>query len=148
MKYCPRCRQRYSHTQRFCPDDGSQLSLDDPYHLVGRTLDKYQIDALVGIGGMGAVYSAHQTGVGRRVAFKILQPNIALSNRQVIRLFEREARMAGRLSHENIAIIYDAGRTPNNIWYIAMEWLEGNTLAELTSSDRSRRRSIRLTVNT
>jgi len=95
MKYCPKCQQRYSRGQRFCRTDGSQLSLEDPYHLVGRTLDRYQIDALVGIGGMGAVYSAHQTGVGRRVAFKILQPNIVLSNQQVVELFEREAKMAG-----------------------------------------------------
>ncbi|HEV8483954.1 MAG TPA: serine/threonine-protein kinase, partial [Blastocatellia bacterium] len=101
---------------------------------MGRTLDKYQIDALVGIGGMGAVYSARQTGVGRRVAFKILQPNIVLSNREVVTLFEREARMAGQLNHENIATIYDAGHTADNIWYIAMEWLEGNTLAEELST--------------
>jgi serine/threonine protein kinase len=130
MKYCPKCQQRYSSMHRFCRADGSQLSLEDPYHLVGRTLDKYKIDALVGIGGMGAVYSANQIGIGRRVAFKILQPNIVLSNQQVITLFEREAQMAGRLNHENIAIIYDAGHTAENIWYIAMEWLEGNTLAE------------------
>ena len=130
MKYCPKCQQRYSRSQRFCRADGSQLSLEDPYHLVGRTLDKYQIDALVGIGGMGAVYSARQSGVDRRVAFKILQPNIVLNNQQVVELFEREAQMAGQLNHENIAIIYDAGHTADNIWYIAMEWLEGNTLAE------------------
>jgi serine/threonine protein kinase len=137
MKYCPKCQERYPTSQRFCRTDGSQLSLEDPYHLVGRTLDKYQIDALVGIGGMGAVYSAYQIGIGRRVAFKILQPNVVLSNQQVITLFEREAQMAGRLNHENIAIIYDAGCTTDNIWYIAMEWLEGNTLAEELSTSKS-----------
>src|SRR5262249_5036507 len=59
-----------------------------------------------------------------------LQPNIVLTNRQVVTLFEREAQLAGQLNHENIAIIYDAGHTANNIWYIAMEWLDGTTLAE------------------
>jgi serine/threonine protein kinase len=136
MKYCPQCRQRYGPTERFCSIDGSQLSLEDPYHLVGRTLNNYQIDSLVGIGGMGAVYSAYQLGVDRRVAFKILQPNVVLSNQQVVKLFEREAQMAGRLNHENIAIIYDAGHTEDNIWYIAMEWLEGTTLADELSGSR------------
>jgi serine/threonine protein kinase len=130
MKYCPKCQQQYLSIQRFCPMDGTRLSLRDPYHLVGRTLEKYQIDALVGIGGMGAVYSAHQIGVGRRVAFKILQPNIVLSDKEMVELFEREAQMAGRLHHENIAVIYDTGCAENSIWYIAMEWLEGNTLDE------------------
>ena len=131
MKYCPHCRRTYSETQRFCLEDGALLSLQDPYHLVGRILaDKYRIDALVGVGGMGAVYSAHQLGVERRVAFKILQPNIALSNKRTVDLFEREAKLAGSLSHENIAVVYDSGRTSDGIAYIAMEWLEGQTLDE------------------
>src|SRR5262249_50678579 len=130
MKFCPKCLNQYTLAERVCPFDGSALSLEDPYHLVGRTLDKYQIHALVGVGGMGAVYNASQIGIGRRVAFKILQPNIVLTNRKVVTLFEREAQLAGQLNHENIAIIYDAGHTANNIWYIAMEWLDGSTLAE------------------
>ena len=57
MKYCPHCQRTYPDTQRFCVADGEAVSLRDPYHLVGRTLlDKYRIDALVGVGGMGAVY--------------------------------------------------------------------------------------------
>ena len=129
MKYCPQCQRTYSDTQRFCLEDGSLLSFPDPYHLVGRTLvDRYRIEALVGAGGMGAVYSAHQLGIDRRVAFKILLPHLALGNERVISLFEREAKTAGHLIHENIAIIYDAGRTPEGIAYIAMEWLDGRTL--------------------
>jgi serine/threonine-protein kinase len=131
MKYCPRCQQTYPETQRFCSGDRTPLSFQDPYHLVGRILvGKYRIDALVGVGGMGAVYRAYQLGIERRVAFKILQPNIALSNKRTIELFEREAKVAGRLSHENIATVYDSGRTPDGIAYIAMEWLDGRTLHE------------------
>ncbi len=63
MKYCPKCQQQYLSTQRFCPMDGNRLSLRDPYHLVGRTLEKYQIDALVGIGGMGAVFGNFNTEI-------------------------------------------------------------------------------------
>src|SRR5437867_255559 len=121
LKYCPKCGKSYPLTQRYCLEDGALLSLQDPYHLVGRTLaDKYRIDALVGVGGMGAVYSAYHLGIDRQVAFKILLPHLALSSERTISLFEREAKMAGRLSHENIVNIFDAGRTPDEIAYIAM----------------------------
>jgi serine/threonine protein kinase len=130
-KYCPKCNQTYPVTQRFCRNDQEILSLKDPYHLVGRTLlDKYKITALVGLGGMGAVYHAYHLGIDRRVAFKILQPNLAIGNEYVVELFEREAKLAGRLSHENIVDIKDAGHTPDGIAYIVMEWLEGRTLDE------------------
>ncbi len=130
-KYCPTCQKTFTSAERLCPDDRSVLSLNDPYHLVGRTLhDKYRIDALVGLGGMGAVYYAYHSGIDRRVAFKILQPNIALSDEHVVELFEREAKLAGRLSHENIVDVNDAGRTDEGIAYIVMEWLDGRTLDE------------------
>jgi serine/threonine protein kinase len=130
-KYCPTCQKTFTSAERLCPDDRSVLSLKDPYHLVGRTLhEKYRIDALVGLGGMGAVYYAYHSGIDRRVALKILQPNIALSDEHVVELFEREAKLAGRLSHENIVDVNDAGRTDEGIAYIVMEWLEGRTLDE------------------
>jgi serine/threonine protein kinase/tetratricopeptide (TPR) repeat protein len=131
MRYCPTCQRTYPLSQRFCTEDGASLSLQDPYHLVGRTLvDRYRIDALVGVGGMGAVYSAHHLGIDRHVAIKILQPNIALGNEHLLGLFEREAKMIGHLNHENIANVMDAGRTSDGIAYIAMEWLDGRTLEE------------------
>ncbi len=130
-KYCPKCQKTFTSTERLCPDDRSVLSLNDPYHLIGRTLlDKYRIDALVGLGGMGAVYFAYHLGIDRRVAFKILQPNIAIGDERVVELFEREAKLAGRLTHENIVDVNDAGHTDEGIAYIVMEWLEGRTLEE------------------
>lgn len=130
-KFCPKCQRVYPTSQRLCEVDRELLSLQDPYHLVGRTLlDKYRIEALVGLGGMGAVYCAHHLGIDRRVAFKILQPNIALSDEHVAELFEREAKVAGRLSHENIVDVTDAGRSDDGLAYIVMEWLEGRTLEE------------------
>jgi serine/threonine protein kinase/tetratricopeptide (TPR) repeat protein len=138
MKYCPACQRQYATTQRFCLDDGRQLALRDPYHLTGKTLaDKYHLDELIGIGGMGAVYSARHLTIDRRVAVKILQPNLAVGNQRMLELFEREAKMAGHLAHENIANILDAGRTTDGVAYIAMEWLEGKTLEE-ELNDRKR----------
>src|SRR5262245_45376791 len=82
-RFCPRCQRSYPSQERYCTKDNQPLSLPDPYQLLGRTLaDKYQIEALVGVGGVGAVYSARHLGLDRRVAFKILQPNVALGNRR------------------------------------------------------------------
>src|SRR5215813_1328041 len=103
VKYCPGCQRLYPGRQRLCPEDNQRLSLPDPYHLVGRILaDKYRIEALVGIGGMGAVYNAQHLGIDRQVAFKILQPNLAINNEHILTLFEREAKVSGHLYHENI----------------------------------------------
>lgn len=133
MKYCPKCQLKYAETQRFCTRDGVLLSLPDPYHLVGRTLaDRYRIDALVGVGGMGAVYSAYHLGLDCRIAFKILLPHHTIANERMLTLFEREARIASRLHHENIVDIKDAGRIVDvdAIAYIVMEWLDGRTLED------------------
>ncbi len=130
-RYCPRCNQTSYDHQRVCPRDGALLSLRDAYRLVGGTLDgKYRIDALIGLGGVGAVYSAHQLGLDRRVAFKILQPNLATETPEFVSDFETEAKLAARLTHENIVTIYDYGRTADGISYLAMEWLDGRTLDE------------------
>jgi serine/threonine protein kinase len=130
-KFCTKCQQTFTTTQTTCPHDQTVLSLPDPYQMIGRTLlDKYQVEALVGLGGMGAVYCAYHTGLDRRVALKILQPNIALADEHLVELFAREAKVAGRLTHENIVDVKDAGRTPDGIAYIVMEWLEGSTLDE------------------
>jgi len=133
-KYCPRCNRKYNDgQQRFCLDDGALLSLDLPEYrwLIGQTLDgKYRIDALVGVGGFGAVYSAHHLGLDRQVAYKILQPQVAQRSPEAVGLFEGEAKTAAKLQHENIVTIHDAGRTMDDISYIAMEWLEGRPLDE------------------
>lgn len=131
MKYCSNCQSSYPNSQSFCPKDGTVLAMKDRYGLTGRIIaDKYQIEALVGVGGMSAVYTAQQIGVGRRVAFKILLPHLANNAQHVANLFEREAKTAGQLSHENIATIFDAGHTPDEIAYIAMEWVDGQTLED------------------
>ena len=130
-KRCLVCQRTYGLTQRFCAVDGQPLSLPDPYHLAGRTIaGRYRLEALVGIGGMGAVYCAWHLAIDRRVAVKILQPNIAIIDQRMVALFEREAKMVGRLSHENITDVFDAGRTDEGIAYIVMEWLDGRSLEE------------------
>jgi eukaryotic-like serine/threonine-protein kinase len=94
----------------------------------GTRLGPYEILAPLGAGGMGEVYRARDTRLGREVAVKILPPALTGSD-QARQRFEREARTISQLSHPNICAIYDVGRE-GEIEYLVMELLEGQTLAE------------------
>src|ERR1700757_4736210 len=74
--------------------------------MVGRTLHHYRIESKVAEGGMGVVYLALDTHLDRRVAIKVLSPNV-LSNAERKRRFVQEAKAASALSHPNIVIIHD-----------------------------------------
>jgi Tol biopolymer transport system component/predicted Ser/Thr protein kinase len=94
----------------------------------GARLGPYEILALVGAGGMGEVYRARDSRLGRTVAIKIL-PQHVLDSPARRQRFEREARTASRLSHPHICALYDIGEH-DRIHFIVMEYLEGQTLAE------------------
>jgi eukaryotic-like serine/threonine-protein kinase len=99
---------------------------------VGRLIANYRILAEVGSGGMGTVYRALDTRLEREVALKLL-PEHSLLEEDSLNRFRKEARAASALSHPNICTIYDAGEE-NGVPYIAMELLEGQTLAQAISS--------------
>ena len=85
---------------------------------------------------MGAVYKAVDPLIERVIAIKTINLNLKLSNQERAEFearFYREAKSAGRLSHPNIVTIYDVGET-DDIAYIAMEYLEGETLREMLDS--------------
>lgn len=92
--------------------------------------DRYCIDALLGEGGMGAVYSADHVKVGRRVAFKVLALRWCDSD-DVVRRFRDEARAASAAGHPNIVEVFDAGDLPDGRPYIVMEHIEGRELADV-----------------
>ena len=94
----------------------------------GTTLGPYVLDSLIGAGGMGEVYRAHDARLNRTVAIKVLSSQIASPDR--VERFTQEARAASALNHPNILTIYDVGRA-NDIAYFAMEWVDGRTLREL-----------------
>jgi len=76
MKYCTACKAKYDDSVSFCPVDGEVLE-DDPSSLVNTVLDgQYQMEALLGKGGMGAVYQARHILLGDRVAIKVLPPEV------------------------------------------------------------------------
>jgi serine/threonine protein kinase/tetratricopeptide (TPR) repeat protein len=95
--------------------------------LVGRTLGPYRIHALLGAGGMGQVYLAVDSRLDRRVALKVLPPDVAADMDRLAR-FRREAKAASALSHPNVATLYDLGEV-DGVHFLTMEFVEGETLA-------------------
>jgi serine/threonine protein kinase len=95
----------------------------------GTKLGPYEIQAPLGAGGMGEVYRATQSSLGRQVAVKVLSPAFA-SDPERLRRFEQEARAASALNHPNIISIYDVGREGATA-YIAMEFVDGKTVRAL-----------------
>src|SRR5512137_2962398 len=93
----------------------------------GARLGPYEIVGLIGAGGMGEVYCAHDTRLGRDVAIKVLAPHLAATPEARAR-FEREARTISQLSHPHICTLFDVGRE-GEIEYLVMELVEGETLA-------------------
>ena len=94
----------------------------------GTRLGPYEIEASLGVGGMGEVYLARDTRLGRKVAVKVL-PDAVSSDPERRNRFDREARAVAALSHPNICALFDVG-SDGSTHYLVMEYVEGQTLAE------------------
>jgi YVTN family beta-propeller protein len=99
----------------------------------GATVAGYRIDALVGRGGMGAVYRAVEEGLERRVALKVIAPELAQDERFRER-FLRESRIAASLDHPHVIPIYQAGED-DGLLFLAMRYVEGTDLARLLAEE-------------
>jgi serine/threonine-protein kinase len=127
MKYCTACKAKYEDSVTFCSVDGEVLEAD-PSSIVNTLLDgQYQMEALLGKGGMGAVYRARHILLGDRVAIKVLPPEVR-TNAEWLRRFRREGQAARRFRHPNSVTVYDLRTAADGTIYMVMEYVEGHTL--------------------
>ncbi len=132
QKVCPTCGTEYPLSERFCPRDGTALrSSNAQGDLMGSIVaERYHILKKLGEGGMGTVYLAEHVKMGRKAALKVMNPGMN-SDPDAIARFNREAANASRLNHPNVCGIYDFGETPDGLIYLAMEFIEGESLTSL-----------------
>src|SRR5688572_322299 len=103
---------------------------------IGSLLDgRYRVDAILGTGGMGRVYKAEHTGIGRKVAIKVLHSRLG-GSKEAAQRFQREALASGRLDHPNIVGVSDFGVLDDGALYLVMEALEGEPLSALMERDK------------
>jgi serine/threonine-protein kinase len=100
---------------------------------IGTEVAGYRIEALIGRGGMGAVYLAEHLRLGRKVALKLLAPELA-ENQKFRDRFLRESKIAASIDHPNIVPIYDADEV-DGVLFLAMRYVEGTDLRELISAE-------------
>jgi serine/threonine-protein kinase len=130
VKTCPVCSSEWPDDTRFCPKDGSTLRVAEGADLIGSIVaDRYHIEKKLGEGGMGAVYLAEHVKMGRRSAIKVMTQSMA-SDPEAIARFNREAANAARINHPNVCAIYDFGETEDGTIYLAMEFIEGESLSD------------------
>jgi serine/threonine-protein kinase len=135
MRTCPRCSSLYVNDVLCCGLDGERLVDVDRDPLLGTTLDRYRIQATLGQGGMARVYRAQHAHLGHAVALKVLHGDTASDRRRVER-FRREAASAAQLHHPNVVQVHDFGVSPDGLVFMAMELLEGATLAQRLEEGR------------
>lgn len=135
-RFCPLCGQ--GAAERFCAADGTATVLRK--RLEKRALDyqaghvvegRYRVTGTLGSGGFGSVFSAVHTGTGQDVALKVLHVDLSSDNLSIVRRFWQEAQITSKLRHANTVRVFDVGQTEEGAFYLAMEQLHGQTLADL-----------------
>ncbi len=134
MRECPRCEQCFEDNVEICPEDqvNTKNTLPGPRLLASR----YLLEKRLGRGAMGQVYLARdQNLLTRQVAVKTVRPDILsdedLQEGEAIARFEREARAAASIRHPNVVDVNDFGKSAEGVFFLVMEYVEGETLYHL-----------------
>jgi serine/threonine-protein kinase len=132
VRCCQTCCAVYRSGFERCPTDGTALSAFSADPVVGTVInDLYEVEECVGEGAMGRVYRAHHLRLTQRqVALKILLGDLAATMAMRLR-FTQEAQAASVLSHPNVVPVLDFGKTPQGLLFLAMEYVEGSSLARI-----------------
>ncbi|HVG34337.1 MAG TPA: protein kinase [Pyrinomonadaceae bacterium] len=134
MRECPRCERCYDDEVLVCPEEGNNTK----HTLPGSPLlsGRYRLEKRLGRGAMGQVYLARDENlVTRRVALKTVRPDILsdedMQEGEAIARFEREARTAASIRHPNVVDVTDFGKTAEGVFFLVMEYVQGETLHHL-----------------
>jgi len=134
MRECPKCELCFNEDVMFCPHDSAETRSTLP----GPTLlaERYLLEKRLGRGAMGQVYLAQDENLGtRKVAVKTVRRDFldseSLQEGEAIARFEREARSAASIRHPNVVDVTDFGKTDDDVFYLVMEYVEGETLHRL-----------------
>ena len=133
-KQCPKCGENYPASKKYCHNDGQRLidvKKDKPEEMEPVLIGQYKCFARLGEGGMGIVYKAQHIHLDRLSAVKVLLPQIAAMLPNAVQMFRREARLASSINHPNSVIIYDYGEVGTSLFYLAMEFIHGESLAQI-----------------
>ncbi|MES2521832.1 MAG: serine/threonine-protein kinase [Gemmatimonadota bacterium] len=135
-KICPRCGEEFSEAIAFCANDGTRLVVrGQQADLIGSIVaDRYRIVQSIGEGGMGQVYLAEHVRMKRKSAIKIMRRAL-VHDVEALQRFTREAENASQIAHPNVAAIFDFGETSDGLVYLAMEYVDGESLAGKLSRD-------------
>ena len=141
LQVCGTCGRCYDHNEIRCPADGADL-VDAARPLPYRLLDRYRLVQLLGEGGMGIVFAAHDEKLGRDVAVKLIRPE-HWTNTHLRQRFEREARTVARIRHPGVIDLHDSGELEDGTAFLVMERLAGCDLGLLlTASGRGTPRQV------
>src|SRR4051812_24934135 len=101
-----------------------------PKRTIGDRVGRYLILSTLGTGGMGVVFAAYDPQLDRKVALKLLRSGLQLATKDAQKRLKREAQAIAQLSHPNVVGVYDVGSTEEGDLYIAMEFVEGETVTQ------------------
>jgi serine/threonine-protein kinase len=131
-KICPQCGREYAEFEKFCTEDGATLrSTGGDEGLVNTVVaDRYHVTKKLGEGGMGQVYLAEHVRMKRKCALKVMHPAMG-QDPDAVQRFSREAANAAQIIHPHVAAVFDFGETPDRLIYLAMEYVEGESLSQI-----------------